>query len=197
MQSALTSFQVHAHVTRCQQRPCGGNLRRQVPFRSHQTPATESVLHRHRGGKQQWRQQTLHRQAIRKIRTCRSSESGDSPPKNTEFGYSRKDVIIIGVSIFGGGFAMYYGLQAGGLSAGIAGNFVQLFVVLGLCIGWIGSYIFRVANKDMTYVKQLENYEEEVMAKRLEEMPESEREKLMASVEAEKERRQARQQQSK
>ncbi|DBB11550.1 TPA: hypothetical protein ACH3X3_006947 [Trebouxia sp. C0006] len=117
--------------------------------------------------------------------------------KNTEFGYSRKDVLIIGVSIFGGGFAMYYGLQAGGLSPGIAGNFVQLFVVLGLCIGWIGSYIFRVANKDMTYVKQLENYEEEVMAKRLEEMPESEREKLMASVEAEKQRRQARQQQSK
>ena len=48
--------------------------------------------------------------------------------------------------------------------------------------------------QDMTYVKQLENYEEEVMAKRLEEMPESEREKLMASVEAEKERRRDRQQ---
>ena len=42
---------------------------------------------------------------------------------------------------------MYYGLQAGGVSAGMAGNFVQLFVVLGLCVGWIGSYIFRVANK--------------------------------------------------
>lgn len=90
---------------------------------------------------------------------------------------------------------MYYGLQAVGVSAGIAGNYVQLFVVLGLCIGWVGSYIFRVANKDMTYVKQLQNYEEDVMAKRLEEMPESEREKLMASVEAEKERRAAKQQQ--
>lgn len=67
--------------------------------------------------------------------------------KSTEFGYSRKDVILIGTSIFGGGFAMYYGLQAGGVSAGMAGNFVQLFVVLGLCIGWIGSYIYRVANK--------------------------------------------------
>ena len=42
---------------------------------------------------------------------------------------------------------MYYGLQAAGIPAGIAGNYVQLFVVLGLCIGWIGSYIFRVANK--------------------------------------------------
>ena len=51
-----------------------------------------------------------------------------------------------------------------------------------------------VCLQDMTYVKQLANYEEEVMAKRLEEMPESEREKLMASVEAEKERRRERQQ---
>lgn len=67
--------------------------------------------------------------------------------KSTEFGYSRKDVLLIGAGIFGGGFAMYYGLQAGGVSAGMAGNFVQLFVVLGLCVGWIGSYIFRVANK--------------------------------------------------
>ena len=50
--------------------------------------------------------------------------------------------------------------------------------------------------QDMTYVKQLENYEEEVMAKRLEEMPESEREKLMAAVEAEKERRRDQQQQA-
>ena len=49
--------------------------------------------------------------------------------------------------------------------------------------------------QDMTYVKQLQNYEEEVMQKRLEEMPESEREKLMASVEVERARRQAREQQ--
>ena len=64
-----------------------------------------------------------------------------------EFGYSRKDVILIGLGIFGFGFGLYYGLQAFGISAGMAGNFVQLFVVLGLCIGWIGSYLFRVANK--------------------------------------------------
>ena len=56
-------------------------------------------------------------------------------------------MLIIGTVIFGGGIAMYYGLQAIGISPGIAGNYVQLFVVLGLCIGWIGSYIFRVANK--------------------------------------------------
>ena len=71
------------------------------------------------------------------------------PPvqKSTEFGYSRKDVLLIGGGIFGAGFAGYYGLQAAGVSPGMAGNFVQLFVVLGLCVGWVGSYIFRVANK--------------------------------------------------
>lgn len=67
--------------------------------------------------------------------------------KSTEFGYSRKDVLLIGFGIFGGGFGLYYGLQAAGVPAGYAGNYVQLFVVLGLCVGWIGSYIFRVANK--------------------------------------------------
>lgn len=127
---------------------------------------------------------------------CAAGDQG-GPQKSTEFGYSRKDVLLIGFGIFGGGFALYYGLQAAGVPPGYAGNYVQLFVVLGLCVGWIGSYIFRVANKDMTYVKQLQNYEEEVMQKRLEEMPENEREKLLASVEAERERRQAREQQPK
>lgn len=63
------------------------------------------------------------------------------------------------------------------------------------CDQTTASFELRVCLQDMTYVKQLENYEEEVMRKRLEEMPESEREKLLASVETERERRQARQQQ--
>ena len=41
----------------------------------------------------------------------------------------------------------------------------------------------------MTYAKQLEAYEERVMQKRLEEMPETERERLMEDVNKEKERR--------
>lgn len=72
---------------------------------------------------------------------------------------------------------MYYGAQAFGVDATTAGNYVQLIIILGICIGWIGSYLFRVANKDMTYVKQLQDYEEAVMKKRLEEMPEAEYER--------------------
>ncbi|EFN53985.1 hypothetical protein CHLNCDRAFT_13261, partial [Chlorella variabilis] len=93
--------------------------------------------------------------------------------RNTEFGYSRKDVLIIGGALTGAGFALYYGLQATGMDAGMAGNWAQLIIFVGLCFGWVGSYLFRVATKQMTYVKQLEDYEEAVMRKRLEEMPEA------------------------
>ena len=49
--------------------------------------------------------------------------------------------------------------------------------------------------QDMTYVQQLRNYEEEVMQKRLEEMPQSERDRLMEEVEQDRERRKQRAQQ--
>jgi hypothetical protein len=106
---------------------------------------------------------------------------------NTEFGYSRKDVILIGAAIFAAGYGLYYGLQfAFGMEPGIAGNYVQLIVVLGLCLGWIGSYLWRVATKNMTYVVQLRDYEDAVMARRLEEMPAAEAEAMMAEVAAER-----------
>lgn len=44
-----------------------------------------------------------------------------------------------------------------------AGNVVQLVLVLGLTIGWISTYIFRVSNKEMTYAQQLRDYESAVM----------------------------------
>ena len=49
---------------------------------------------------------------------------------------------------------------------------MQITFVGGLTVAWIGTYIQRVMNKDMTYVKQLKDYEDAVMAKRLEELPE-------------------------
>ena len=81
---------------------------------------------------------------------------------------------------------MYYGLQAMGMDAAMAGNWVQLMIFLGICVGWIGSYLFRVATKQMTYARQLEEYEEAVMKKRLEELPEAELERMMDNVEKEK-----------
>ncbi|KAI8113041.1 hypothetical protein M9435_003047 [Picochlorum sp. BPE23] len=117
----------------------------------------------------------------------KDDDSPSSPQYNTEFGYSRKDVIIIGVVLIAMGYILYYGLQyAFGMDAIMAGNWAQLIIFVGLCVGWIGSYLFRVATKQMTYAKQLDDYEEAVMRKRLEELPETEFENMMMTVEEEK-----------
>lgn len=54
---------------------------------------------------------------------------------------------MLGVGILGFGYALYYGLQAAGYDALVAGNIVQIFVFLGIGVGYISTYIFRVANK--------------------------------------------------
>lgn len=54
-------------------------------------------------------------------------------------------------------------LQFVGVDPLQAGNVVQLVMVLGLTVGWISTYIFRVSNKEMTYAQQLRDYEVKVM----------------------------------
>lgn len=108
----------------------------------------------------------------------------------TPFGYSRKDVILIGLGVTFLGIALKSGLEVSQLNsskigtyvcnkteatilgyilqfAGFdplqAGNVVQLVLVLGLTVGWISTYIFRVSNKEMTYAQQLRDYESKVM----------------------------------
>jgi hypothetical protein len=66
---------------------------------------------------------------------------------NTEFGYSRKDIFLIGGGLIALGYVMYYGLQATGMEAGIAGNWVQAIIFMGICVGYISTYIYRVATK--------------------------------------------------
>lgn len=56
-----------------------------------------------------------------------------------------------------------YILQFAGFDPLQAGNVVQLVLVLGLTVGWISTYIFRVSNKEMTYAQQLRDYESKVM----------------------------------
>ena len=97
---------------------------------------------------------------------ARASSGGDDGEK-APFGYTRADVMLIGRR-HPAGFAAYYGLQSfGGMDATKAGNAVQLTFVLGLTLVWIASYVLRVFNKDMTYVKQLKDCEDAVMQKRL------------------------------
>ncbi|XP_057791523.1 uncharacterized protein LOC131008606 isoform X2 [Salvia miltiorrhiza] len=121
-----------------------------------------------------------------------SNSSGDkdetSNSEKTPFGYSRKDVILIGVGLTAAGIGLKSGLEYIGVDPLQAGNVVQLVLVLGLTIGWISTYIFRVSNKEMTYAQQLRDYEDKVMQKRLETLTEAEIEALLEQVEEEKQR---------
>jgi hypothetical protein len=75
------------------------------------------------------------------------SQNDGTVEYNKEFGYSRKDVLIIIVGLIALGVVMYEGLQAMGMDAGIAGNWVQATIFLGICVGWVSTYLWRVANK--------------------------------------------------
>ncbi|GJR48875.1 inactive receptor-like protein kinase [Tanacetum coccineum] len=102
------------------------------------------------------------------------------------FGYSRKDVIFIGLGVTLFGIGLKSGLEYYGVDPLQAGNVVQLVLVLGLTVGWISTYLFRVSNKEMTYAQQLRDYETKVMEKRLEGLSEAELEALLEQVEEEK-----------
>ncbi|KAG8651615.1 hypothetical protein MANES_06G004800v8 [Manihot esculenta] len=118
-----------------------------------------------------------------------SNEDGSSGQgKQTPFGYTRKDVLLIGVGVTVLGIGLKSGLEFAGVDSLQAGNVVQLVLVLGLTVGWISTYIFRVSNKEMTYAQQLRDYENKVMQKRLEGLTEAELEALLEQVEEEKKR---------
>ncbi|CAL5374166.1 unnamed protein product [Camellia sinensis] len=116
------------------------------------------------------------------------SKDESSDQATTPFGYTRKDVLLIGLGVTLAGIGLKSGLEFFGVDPLQAGNVVQLVLVLGLTVGWISTYIFRVSNKEMTYAQQLRDYESKVMEKRLEGLTEAELEALLEQVEEEKRR---------
>ncbi|CAA7051308.1 unnamed protein product [Microthlaspi erraticum] len=118
--------------------------------------------------------------------TTETEEDSATKTKKTPFGYTRKDVLLIGVGVTALGVGLESGLEYVGVDPLQAGNAVQLILVLGLTLGWISTYIFRVGNKEMTYAQQLRDYESQVMQKRLESLSEAELEALMEQVDEEK-----------
>ncbi|KAM2487799.1 hypothetical protein ACFX1W_039679 [Malus domestica] len=135
----------------------------------------------------------IPKKAILTIPRCSSSSNSNGSEddssdqaKKKPFGYSRKDVLLIGVGVTAIGIGLKSGLEFAGVDPLQAGNVVQLVLVLGLTIGWISTYIFRVSNKEMTYAQQIRDYESKVMEKRLEGLTEAELEALLEQVEEEK-----------
>jgi len=64
-----------------------------------------------------------------------------------------------------------------------AGRWIGVGFTLVTLVLWVSTYIFRVATKDMTYAKQLKDYENAVIAKRLEELDEDEVQALVEDIE--------------
>ncbi|XP_022921999.1 uncharacterized protein LOC111430086 [Cucurbita moschata] len=118
--------------------------------------------------------------------TSSSKDDPTSKPEQTPFGYTRKDVLLIGLGVTVLGFGLKSGLEFAGYDPMQAGNVVQLVLVLGLTLGWISTYMFRVSSKDMTYAQQLRDYEDKVMQKRLESLTEAELMTLLEQVDEEK-----------
>ncbi|MBE9178773.1 DUF3007 family protein [Oculatella sp. LEGE 06141] len=102
----------------------------------------------------------------------------------------RIDVIGIGIGLFAAGGVIYLILQAIGLDSINAGIWSQVLLVGGL-VGWLLTYLFRAVTHTMTYNQQLQDYEDAVLQKRLDEMSPEELAQLQAELEQEKQLRAA------
>ena len=98
----------------------------------------------------------------------------------------RIDAILIAFGVFLAGGAVYFVLQFLGLSAQTAGIWSQVILVVGVVIGWLSTYIFRVFTNQMTYHKQVKDYDDAFFAQQLENMSPEELEKLMSDETLEK-----------
>ena len=99
----------------------------------------------------------------------------------------RIDVFIIGIVVFAIGGAGYLGLQLAGLDDINAGIWSQL-VLVAIILGWSSTYIFRVANKNMTYDQQRKEYEDAVLQQRYDNLTPEELAQLQTEIEQERQK---------
>ena len=98
---------------------------------------------------------------------------------------TRGGVIVWCVLLLAVPIGAYNYLVSTGLEDTKAGGYVGAIFVLLSNLLWASTYVFRVATKDMTYAKQLRDYENAVLQKRLEELADDEIEALMQEIEIE------------
>ena len=101
---------------------------------------------------------------------------------NTRGGVIVWSILITIIPVVGYQYLINTGMNPDTAGADVGAGFVALSM-----IGWASTYIFRVANKDMTYATQLKDYENAVLQKRLEELEDDEINALMEEIEIEDE----------
>lgn len=97
----------------------------------------------------------------------------------------RIDVLGITLAVFAAGGLAYLLFKIVGFDSSSAGIWSQALLVVVL-IGWVGTYLFRVAGHKMTYNQQLNDYEEAVLQKRLDEMTDEELAQLQLKLDADR-----------
>ncbi len=114
------------------------------------------------------------RTALANTETDKNAEIASSDDKfdlsawlnpNTRGGVIVWSIILILVPV---GFYNYF-VSTGMEETKVGATVGAVFVLLSN-VAWASTYIFRVANKDMTYAKQLRDYENAVLQKRLDEL---------------------------
>ena len=93
----------------------------------------------------------------------------------------RIDVIAIGISVFAAGGVICLFFRAVGFDGVSAGIWSQSLLLAGL-VGWTLTYLFRVMGRNMTYNRQVKDYENAVLQKRLEAITPEELEKLQQEI---------------
>lgn len=93
----------------------------------------------------------------------------------------RIDAIGVALGVFLAGGLLYGLLLVLGLDSQTAGIWSQGVLVLGL-LGWVLTYLFRVGNQQMTYNQQLQDYQDAVLQKRLEELTPEELAQLQGDI---------------
>jgi Protein of unknown function (DUF3007) len=97
----------------------------------------------------------------------------------------RIDALGLGVAVFLAGGLLYAGLRVAGLDTFDAGIWSQV-LFLAILLGWVSTYLFRVAGGKMTYNRQRDDYETAFLQKRLDAMSPEELEAFQTELEQEK-----------
>ena len=93
----------------------------------------------------------------------------------------RIDVMGIGLAVLLAGGGIFIAFRVVGFDSMSAGIWSQA-IFITLLIVWVLSYVFRAATGTMTYNQQLDDYEDAVLQKRLEEMSSDELATLQAKL---------------